>query len=202
MRPLPQYPKAYLERLKLPQYEGAVPPEKMMADVTRIEALRKQKLETDRKIAYHNAESAELTRMTAKLMLYAGEPSYDGQVVDLLVQEEHDGHQSFVEILEAIRKEAPRLDLRRAQTYYTGLQKLGVQYRMAKKAYCDYTRPVLQASDNSGYGNPKVEYPGILILNTVNQLAPIARNPAMVVPSKRDVDRVNQPPPQPGKKGR
>jgi hypothetical protein len=192
MRPFPKYPEAYFKQMKPPQYEGEVRPERLMADLARIEQLKKQKMAADRKVAQHNTEAAELTVTVGTLMIYAESPAFDGRAINLLLEQEQRERAAFLRLLEVIKAEAGKMDQRRARVYYSALREAGLRLKTARKQYLDYTKPNLQIMQNSSYEADGKEhrYPGVALLNVVNLLAPPARMPAVKVPSAKEIEAV------------
>ncbi|MBS3734670.1 MAG: hypothetical protein KGY99_07065 [Phycisphaerae bacterium] len=189
-RPFPKHDEAYYERLKLPD-EGETSDERMMARITHIEQRRRQKLDTDWKIARHNAASARLIRTIGKLMLYADETRYDRQFVDLLRQQQHHERQSFFALLEALKAEIPELPKERAQVYYDAIKPLAMELRYVRMQYKDYTEPYVNVTGPSTYTRGhRQEHPGIRLLETLNILAPKAGRPALNVPTEEEVKKV------------
>ena len=200
MREFQQWPDARYRAMQMPDADADMSEAERKARIEQAKELRKRKLASDMEVARHNEQAAKLIRAVGELMLYAGEVEHARQFVELLIRQEEKGHASFVALLEALKGEIPRMEKDLAIVYYDALKELGLDLRMARKEYVDYTDPHVNEMENSHYGRPlddsgapagKPEwtYTGIELLRVVNLLAPKAGRPARVVPKKGQVDR-------------
>ena len=190
VRPFQKFDPAKVQRRKMPDYGKQVPSEKVFADLIEMEKGRYVKSTQDSLTAGHNTQATMLAVTTAKLLIYASTPEYDGRVVRLLGTQEKSGSTSFLEMLEALRNESDKMDEKRAAEFYDDLRRLAYSLNKTVRSYTDYTKPVIKDEADSHYPqapHAKDLCPAILVTEAANVFAPKANLPALKVPTRQDI---------------
>ncbi len=141
-----------------------------------------EKIQTERDIERHNELVGEFKNQLFELMVYADQPRYDDELLDIIRTEEKKRHWTFTYVLDAIRAEIRHMEQDRAKRLYEKLRVTWVQVRDdAKKKYADLAHVKVNRDKNSEYEIHE-EAPGPLVLKVINLLATQAKMPALVNP--------------------
>jgi hypothetical protein len=158
-----------------------------MAAMAKWQQRRDAKLAKDRKVALHNQQAQLLTKNVAAMTMIAGEDADDKALSKLMTNAEASGVTDYAVILGEIRGAAKDLAATRAEWWYNELKTIGERLKLTRKNYFNYAQPELDTNGPSKFKSDK-DYAGIRILGTVNQLATAAKQPALTVPTDKEVD--------------
>ena len=131
----------------------------------------------------HSQEVHKLNVAAFKLMLLADQLAEDKALISLMKKYEKDGQWEYVDVVAVISTNARTLGAKRAEVFYDALLEYGAKFKDKKGQYV--VAHEMTVSDTDGGVVPKkADYPGWRILKAVNKLAPVAKKPAVNVPSR------------------
>lgn len=181
----------------LPQYPGSLQEEyrKLAArvnpnDLSQLPPALLVKLRTERRIRLRNAELAGLENTLWSLLVMAGETKADKDFIKRLAEAEEKGSHAWADGIAAVTDtfRLARMDRKRAAWYYDELGKIGRELRLEKKVYRDVGNVKLSLSEAPAIPE-KVDYPGILFYTAISRLAVRSRMPALIIPTRREIER-------------
>ncbi|MFP4105385.1 MAG: hypothetical protein ACLFVU_04755 [Phycisphaerae bacterium] len=185
---LPFYSKAELKRLQIPEELAAAGDAQAKKRIAEIQKRRREKLAEERAIALHNRFAYKLQITVVYLTVRADVQEQDDKLMTQLEEYEKNGNVVFKDMVEAIRSEAYRMPGRRAAEFYDYVGQIARKVHMRRDEYYHPAKVNLKPTANSTFQKVRV-YPGIVLCNTINQLAVPARKPAYKVPDKKQIDK-------------
>ena len=179
--PLPVYSEENLKPFAYP--EGASREQKAAVDQRR-----KEKLDKEKPIQLHNEQVGLLKKTACELMVLAADANEDQELFQTLKKMEAQGLWAYSDIAEIFRSEARRMPEDRAKALYDPCETLWnhlreemEQKKLAQKTYADPGTVVLKPAENSTFTQHE-DAPTARLLKLINQLAPMARMPALKDP--------------------
>jgi hypothetical protein len=198
-RPFPHLTDAQLKALKKPTDSSPKAQEAM-------EERRAKKIETDKVVAKHNEISFAVELRGYQLMLQAQSVAEDKLLTAALIKAGNDKTDLFLSLLEALAADARYMSEERAKAIYDTLRPKALEVKLdPKMAFTCLGKATLREDDNSA-PDVRNEYPGIAMLKTINRIAGPAKEPAMKVPTDKEIAKAQaakaKTPPTPPKKDR
>ena len=108
--------------------------------------------------------------------------------------EEATGSALYESTLAAIKSEARRMKVKRAKEYYKQIRNLALRVGPRSKKYYDPTKPQYSLTANSSFGMSPSRYFIIPALSVVNLLATPAKEPAVKVPTVKEIQASSKRP--------
>lgn len=191
-KPLPQFAKADLVGLAMPDAGAAGGTDAILKTIAAIEKKREVKVEREKPIAKHNEMVFEIETKSYLLMMLANDPKQDKQIMDDWLAAEKRETVHFLMILELVGAQAAKMDQERAKTWYNWLKPHAIRLRMEnRKAYTHPGRAILRRDDNSRFDQVQ-KFPGVEVLNTMNKLATAAKLSALNVPKDKEIEEFHK----------
>jgi len=185
-RPFPKYPPHVLKTLKAPDTQK-LSPEKMIQAIEKIRKIQQKKIARDMIVERFNRQAFGLNSLAYRLSAMAGDLSEDKRLVRDMARFESRGVYDWVVICKAIESEAKTMTAERAKVLYGAMRRLGRKLRWTSKSYANFGRGRINPEGNSEPNAERV-YGGVVLLGAVNLLATPAKEPAIKVPTAKDVD--------------
>ena len=184
-RQLPRWPSGTLRRLVPP---ANLPADKLAKEMPKLQKVREDKLAAERPVVKHNrlVNALEVTLKT--LLILVGEKQVDDMLLERLAQEEANRTATCYTTLAVIKDRARKMKQEQAKIYYQALRKLADKVGPVKKHYVDPTRPSYSLTGNSSF-QATHSYFMISALQTVNVVATAAKEPAVKVPTVKELDK-------------
>lgn len=201
----PQYTP---EQLKMLSGEGpaSANPEQMLKDVQRAKEMQEMRQSKERPILLHNQTFYNFEKMLFTLMMIADDRNEDLVIMNQMAAVMRFGGTahasskgpppletsktclSFRGACEVINSEAPKMSEAHAKYLYESLLRLAEQARLLRLDYQELQSPAGSGgAKNTTYRTSKI-YPGNSVAETINQLATIAKKPAIIVVPTAEVD--------------
>lgn len=182
---LPRWPSATLRRLVPP---ANLPADKLAKEMPKLQKVRQDKLAAERPPVKHNrlVNALEVTLKT--LLIMVGEKQVDDLLLERLVQEEASRMATCYTTLSVIKNRALKMKQEQAKIYYKALRELADKVGAVKKHYVYPTRPRYSLTGNSSFESAH-SYFIITALQTVNLVATAAKEPAVNVPTEKELNK-------------
>ena len=181
----PRWPPGTLRRLVPP---ANLPADRLAKEMPKLQKVRQEKLAAEKPTVKHNRLVGSLEVSLKTLLILVGDKQVDKLLLERLVQEEAGGMSTCYTTLSVIRTRALKMKQEQAKIYYKALRELADKVGPVKKHYVDPTRPRYSLTGNSSFaGGPS--YFIITALQTVNLVATAAKEPAVKVPTAKELDR-------------
>jgi hypothetical protein len=188
----PVYDAASLAALKGTVTGGA----NALKAIADAQKRKEQKEEADRKVQIHCQQIRLAIKNVCTMALMMQNAGDDAYVLRVLTDLEAAREYDYIEAVAALRAAAADMDAKRAALLYTNAKTLGDKLMFVKAKYNDRAGAGLLADANT-VPKPVDDYPGIRVLELVNQLASSAKREAVKVPTNKEVDayiKANSPP--------
>lgn len=202
-----QPPQFTPEQLKMLSGEGAssASPEQMLKDVQRMKEMQEMRQNKERPAIQHNQTIFAFEKLLYTLMLIADDRNEDATIMNQLAGgarsfpsvgssskatpslEASKACLSFRAAYEALNSETKNLSEAHAKYLYESLLRLADQARMTRNEYQELNAPTGGGAKNITFRAIKL-YPGQNVAELVNQLASIAKKPAVNVILPAEVD--------------
>jgi len=156
-----------------------------------LEASQKAKIEAEllvNQVAMNNAVVRDLDLVTARLLLKSNQRGGEAKVARLIVDWERNRVSVYADLLEVVREEAKSLDAAAASQMYRSLAGYANGIRLKK---AEYFRPwdiVLAQQKPPEFQKDKNVFPYLDFAKTINALAPVAKQPLLPEPSRKDLE--------------
>jgi hypothetical protein len=195
---LPHLTAAQLKALKTPSDSSPKAQEAM-------EERRAKKIATDKAIAKHNEITFAVELRSYQLMLQAQIVAEDKLLTAALIDAGNDKSDLFLSLLEALAADARYMSEERAKGIYATLRPKALEVKLEPK--CTFVclgKAAIREDDNS-IPETRSDYPGIAMLKVLNRIATAAKDPALKVPTDKEIakaqaDERGKPPVKPPKK--
>jgi hypothetical protein len=170
-----------------------------------LEDRRAKKLEADKAIAKHNEISFIVEMWGYKLMLQSQSVAEDKLLTAALIKAGNDKTDLFLALLDALAADARYMSEERAKAIYDTLRPKALEVKLDPKvAFTCLGKAAIHEDDNS-VPEVRSEYPGLAMLKVINRIAGPAKEPAMKVPTEKEIAKAQgtktpPTPPTPAKK--